>query len=39
MEAAWLHDGPAVKALGMIEALNALTAEQLRALRAFLYSL
>jgi hypothetical protein len=39
MEAAWLHDGPAVKALGMIAALNALTPEQLTALRAFLYSL
>jgi CxxC motif-containing protein (DUF1111 family) len=39
IEAAYLHDGPATKALGMIEALNALTAEQLKALRAFLYSL
>lgn len=39
IEAAYLHDGPAVKALDMIQQLNALTDEQLMELRAFLYSL
>ena len=39
IEAAFLHDGPAVKALKMIEALNNLKPEQLKQLRAFLYSL
>jgi len=40
IEAAYLHDGPAVKALGMIEALNKLKDDgRLDKLRAFLYSL
>jgi CxxC motif-containing protein (DUF1111 family) len=39
IEAAFLHDGPAIKKLGVIEALNALTPSELRELRAFLYSL
>src|SRR5262245_48096046 len=39
IEAAFLHDGPAIKKLGVIEGLNGLLLEQLRALRAFLYSL
>lgn len=39
VEAAFLHDGPAVKKLGTIDKLNTLTAQQLRQLRAFLYSL
>ena len=39
IEAAFLHDGPAVKKLGVIDGLNALTAQQLLELRAFLYSL
>ena len=39
IEAAYLHDGPAVKALGMIKRLNDLTDEELTELRAFLYSL
>lgn len=39
IEAAFLHDGPAIKKLGTIEKLNALTAQQLLELRAFLYSL
>jgi hypothetical protein len=39
MEAAFLHDGPAVKKLGIIDSLNALTREQVMQLRAFLYSL
>lgn len=39
IEAAYLHDGPAVKALDMIQHLNELTDEQLMELRAFLYSL
>lgn len=39
VEAAFLHDGPAIKKLGMIEALNGLSQEALRRLRAFLYSL
>src|SRR5262249_13241777 len=39
IEAAFLHDGPAIKRLGVVEALNALTPQQLLELRAFLYSL
>ena len=39
IEAAFLHDGPAVKELKMIEALNNLKPELLKQLRAFLYSL
>ena len=39
IEAAFLHDGPAIKKLGVIEALNALTPSEIRELRAFLYSL
>jgi len=39
IEAAYLHDGPAVKALGMIQRLNGLSQEKLDQLRAFLYSL
>ena len=39
IEAAFLHDGPAIKKLGVIPKLNALTAEKVRQLRAFLYSL
>jgi hypothetical protein len=39
IEAAYLHDGPAVKELHMIEELNALSDTQLDQLRAFLYSL
>jgi CxxC motif-containing protein (DUF1111 family) len=39
IEAAFLHDGPAIRKLGVIEALNGLRPEQLRQLRAFLYSL
>ena len=39
IEAAFLHDGPAIKKLGVIEGLNALTPQQLPQLRAFLYSL
>ena len=39
IEAAFLHDGPAVKQLGMIDKLNHLNLDQLTALRAFLYSL
>jgi len=39
IEAAFLHDGPAIKKLGVIEALNALTPQQTLQLRAFLYSL
>ena len=39
IEAAYLHDGPAVKAIGMIKRLNNLSAEKLDQLRAFLYSL
>jgi CxxC motif-containing protein (DUF1111 family) len=39
IEAAFLHDGPAVKALGLIKAMNDLSAQQLTDLRAFLYSL
>ena len=40
IEAAFLHDGPAVKKLGIIDALNnKLSADELKQLRAFLYSL
>ena len=39
IEAAYLHDGPAVKAMDLISRMNALTPQQLRDLRAFLYSL
>ncbi len=39
IEAAFLHDGPAVKQLNMINKLNGLSATQIRQLRAFLYSL
>jgi CxxC motif-containing protein (DUF1111 family) len=39
IEAAFLHDGPAIKKLSVIEALNGLTANQILQLRAFLYSL
>lgn len=39
IEAAYLHDGPAVKDLGMIGKLNNLSTQDLKALRAFLYSL
>lgn len=39
IEAAYLHDGPAVKQLKMIEALNKLTPTETMQLRAFLYSL
>lgn len=39
IEAAYLHDGPAVKQLGMIGKLNNLSPEEMKALRAFLYSL
>jgi len=39
IEAAFLHDGPAIRKLGTIEELNKLTGEMIRALRAFLYSL
>jgi hypothetical protein len=39
IEAAFLHDGPAIKELGVIPALNGLNATQVRQLRAFLYSL
>jgi hypothetical protein len=39
IEAAFMHDGPAVKKLGVVEGLNRLTPTQLRELRAFLYSL
>jgi hypothetical protein len=39
IEAAFLHDGPAIKKLGVIEWLNALTSTQLMQLRVFLYSL
>jgi hypothetical protein len=38
-EAAFLHDGPAIKKLKVIESLNGLGATQLQQLRAFLYSL
>jgi CxxC motif-containing protein (DUF1111 family) len=39
IEAAFLHDGPAIKKLGVIERLNGLTPEEILELRAFLYSL
>ena len=39
IEAAFLHDGPAIKKLGVIEGLNGLTPRQILQLRAFLYSL
>jgi CxxC motif-containing protein (DUF1111 family) len=39
IEAAFLHDGPAIKKLGVIEGLNVLTQQQILQLRAFLYSL
>ena len=39
IEAAFLHDGPAIKKLGVIPALTGLKATQIRQLRAFLYSL
>ena len=39
IEAAYLHDGPAVKKLDMIGKLNSLSSEDIKALRAFLYSL
>jgi CxxC motif-containing protein (DUF1111 family) len=39
IEAAFLHDGPAIKQLKVIEGLNGLLLEDLQALRAFLYSL
>jgi hypothetical protein len=39
IEAAFLHDGPAIKKLGVIPALTGLTSDQIRQLRAFLYSL
>ncbi|MFO1417863.1 MAG: di-heme oxidoredictase family protein [Methylotetracoccus sp.] len=39
IEAAFLHDGPAVKSLDLITRLSSLSARQLTDLRAFLYSL
>ena len=39
IEAAFLHDGPGIKKFGVIAGLNGLNAEQLKQLRAFLYSL
>jgi len=39
IEAAFLHDGPAIKQLGVIEGLNGLSSKQVLQLRAFLYSL
>lgn len=39
IEAAFMHDGPAIKKLGIIDALNDLSADDVRYLRAFLYSL
>jgi hypothetical protein len=39
IEAGFLHDGPAIKKLGVIQGLNALTPKEIRELRAFLYSL
>jgi hypothetical protein len=39
IEAAFLHDGPAIKKLGVIDGLNGLTPQQILQLRAFLYSL
>jgi CxxC motif-containing protein (DUF1111 family) len=39
IEAAFMHDGPAVKHLKMIEKMTNLGAEDVKNLRAFLYSL
>jgi len=39
IEAAFLHDGPAIKALRTIDELNKLSETKLEELRAFLYSL
>jgi hypothetical protein len=39
IEAAFLHDGPAIKKLGVIKELNGLTPKEILELRAFLYSL
>jgi hypothetical protein len=39
IEAAFLHDGPAIQALGTIPKLNQKSVEELNMLRAFLYSL
>lgn len=39
VEAAFLHDGPAVNKLDLITKLNQLSEDKVRALRAFLYSL
>jgi CxxC motif-containing protein (DUF1111 family) len=39
IEAAFLHDGPAIKKLQVIEGLNGLSANEVLQLRAFLYSL
>lgn len=39
IEAAFLHDGPAIKKLGVIDGLKSLLLEEIIALRAFLYSL
>lgn len=39
IEAAFIHDGPAISRLRVIQGLNASTADELRQLRAFLYSL
>jgi CxxC motif-containing protein (DUF1111 family) len=39
IEATYLHDGPAIKRLDTIGALNDLSDEKLEQLRAFLYSL
>src|SRR5262249_36499998 len=39
IEAAFLHDGPAIKKLGVIDELNGLNSDEIRQLRAFLYSL
>jgi CxxC motif-containing protein (DUF1111 family) len=39
IEAAFLHDGPAIKKLGIIDELNRLSGDMIKALRAFLYSL
>jgi CxxC motif-containing protein (DUF1111 family) len=39
IEAAFLHDGPAIKKLGVIQGLDGLTPTEILDLRAFLYSL
>ena len=39
IEAAFIHDGPAIRKLGTIDALTDLTAIELKQLRAFPYSL